>query len=434
MKFKNRTMPEICHDLAEMLIVKWNFKTIAGKKNDEIYAYMAGYYKDCGKEVIKIETEKILGELSKTHYVNEVINKIARKTYTERELMGCKDINLICLDNGVLDLKKMELLSHSPEYRFMNKLPLSYKPKARCPEILEMIEEILYEKDIKAIQEWFGYLLLRDYKFKKAIIFRGPRDSGKTTMINLFMKFIHERNISGIDLKKLSEGRWFTKSLYEKYANIVDELSEKDIEDVETFKAATGRSPLRGEYKFGDDFYFKNYAKLMFACNKVPYIKTNKRDSAYYNRWMIFDFDNVFDEKDKKTNTKILDEVCTEKEMSGLLNWAIEGLNNLLKNGYFSYSRTWEDNKMIMESESSSIAAFNYNCCSKGDEIDWISKEMMHIHYKEYCELNDLGAETKEKFGKNFLRYCSYGIDSKKGNVLGWRNVKVKEVKPVMGF
>ncbi|KKN17691.1 hypothetical protein LCGC14_0963240 [marine sediment metagenome] len=34
MKFKNRTMPEICHDLAEMLIVKWNFKTIAGKKID----------------------------------------------------------------------------------------------------------------------------------------------------------------------------------------------------------------------------------------------------------------------------------------------------------------------------------------------------------------------------------------------------------------
>jgi len=88
--------------------------------------------------------------------VNEVVNKIARKSLTKRENLGNKDVNLICLNNGVLNLKTMKLLPHKPEYRFMSKIPVNYVEGVKCPKIEDFIHDILYEDDIAVIQEWFG--------------------------------------------------------------------------------------------------------------------------------------------------------------------------------------------------------------------------------------------------------------------------------------
>ena len=51
------------------------------------------------------------------------------------------------------------------------------------------------------------------------------------------------------------------------------------------------------EKKFGDSFEFVNYAKLNFACNKIPRINGDVDDEAFWDRWMIFDFENKFDKE-----------------------------------------------------------------------------------------------------------------------------------------
>ena len=81
---------------------------------------------------------------------------------------------------------------------------------------------------------------------------------------------------------------------------------------------------MHAEIKFGDQFGFINYAKLTFACNKIPIIKTDTDDEAYWDRLMIFDFENIFKKEDKNTNPYKIDELKTKNELSGLLNWAIE--------------------------------------------------------------------------------------------------------------
>ena len=434
-----RPNSEICDVIAKHLINKYNFKTIFGKKMNEIYVYQDGIFVESGKNIIEMECESILETASKTHIVNEIRNKVERLTSIKREDFEKDDKNLICINNGILNLSTRELMKHPPKHPkhiFTNKIPIDFVEDAHCTKILEFLSQVINEDDIFAIQEWFGFQLYREYFIKKAIICRGLKDTGKTTFMNLLIKFIGENNVSTKSLQSLVLGKWHTAKLYHKLANIGDDLSIDDVKNTGMFKQVTGRSSLDAEEKFGDSFSFKNYAKLNFACNKIPKVEGDADDDAFWDRWMIFDFDNTFDKRGKNTKIDILDTVTTPDEMSGLLNWALDGLDRLRKRGYFSDKRHWEENRKIMQGEASSVAKFNHECLEH--EIDnWISNADLYDKYTEFCELNNITIiETDQKFAKDIRRYCNFGkFGAQKGTgITGVRNVKVKKVLPIFGI
>jgi putative DNA primase/helicase len=430
-----KTIGEITDFIAKHLIKKFIFKTISGEKCKEIYIYEDGIFTKNGKNIIEKECEKLLSEFSNTYKINEIRNKIERLTMIDRKDLGNANKNLICLKNGVLNLKTKELVNHSPDFCFMNKLPIEYNSKAICHNIFEFLNEILIEEDIDAIQEWFGYQLYREYFIKKAVIFRGAPDTGKTTFMNLLIAFVGEENTCHVSMQMLAEGKWHLTNLYNKYSNICDDLSEKDVTDSGTFKQVTGRSPLHAEIKFGHQFGFINYAKLTFACNKIPIIKTDTDDEAYWDRLMIFDFENIFKKDDKNTNPYKIDELKTKNELSGLLNWAIEGLERLQKQKYFSYRRNWEENRRIMLGEASSIARFA-NECLINDIESWISNEELFEKYVLFCRLNKISViEPQRKFAIDLRKYCDYGkFGSNKSNVFGVKNIRIRNPLPVLGM
>lgn len=423
---------DVLHKIANSLINKYNFKTISDKKGDEIFVYINGVYINSGKDVIRSEVELVLSNRCTSHYVNEIVNKIVRKTLVRRNSMGCDNINLICVENGVLDLRDGKLKKHSPKYRFMNKIPVAYDKTARCPKIEKFMNDILYEEDVDAMQEWVGYMLLRSYFLKKGVICVGAGDTGKTTLLNLIGKFIGEDNISGISLQKLSSDKFACAQLYNKHVNIYDDLSATDVTDVGAFKIATGGGYINGEYKFGDTFQFKNHSKLIFATNKIPTTKIKDDDMPYYKRWIVFRFDNVFD--GGNVDTDLIGKLTNKQEMSGMLNWVFKGLKRLLKNKKFSYNKNIEEVKKLIHIHSNDLAKFVGECCSRGDESNWVSKDEMFEHYKEHMELNELPVITKIEFGRNITKFCNYVTDSRNMNKTGWRGVKVIAVKPVFGL
>lgn len=435
MLLMKKSMPEICDTIAKSLIIKYDFKTISGKKQNDIFIYNEGIFIERGRDVIEQECEEILGTLARTHTVNEIRNKIERLTKIYREELGCEDKNLICLNNGVLNIKTKRLLDHSPKFRFKSKILVDYDKKAHCPKILNFLSELLLEDDVKCIQEWIGYQVYREYFIKKASIFRGVPDTGKTAFLNLLIRFIGIDNIADKSLQRLAEGKWQAARLYGKHSNIGDDLSDEDVGNMGVVKQLTGRSRVDAEFKFGDSFEFVNYAKLSFGCNKIPRIRGDVDDQAFWDRWMIFDFENKFSKKDINTNPHIVEDITTKEELSGLLNWSLEGLERLFKQGYFSYRRHWEDNRNIMQGEASSIARFN-NECLMFDSESWISNGDIFSKYEEFCGLNNITPETNQMFFKEIRRFCNFGrFGVQKGSgIYGVSYVKVKEILSVMGL
>lgn len=399
------------------------FITIFNKHGEDLlcYNYKTGVYENNGKEILKREIEETLQEWAKISVVNETIEKIKRQTATSWEKFNDVPYNLIPLKNGVYNIITQEFSNHNSQNHFTTTIPITFNIEKDCPLIKKFLEEILYPENIPVIQEWFGYNLYKKYNFKKAIIIFGEKDTGKTQILNLLIKFIGDKNKTGLPLQDISRNNKFQlASLFNKYANIYDDLSFKDLNDAGGFKVATGGGWITAEYKFGDTFQFQNFAKQTFATNKIPIVQVD--DDAYYLRWLPIACDNAIleDQQDKY----LIDRICTDEEMSGLLNWALIGLRRLLERGKFSFNKTTEEIKEIMEKHSNPLISFVKDCFEESAGFQ-IKKDELYELYQIYCLIKKFALISKNMFGRNLKKYCKYILEGREENRY-WLNVRIK--------
>ena len=423
---------KVSYDIAAHLIKKYYVKTISGKKLREVFVYREGVYVP-GEDILRKEVQELLEELCTTHYSKEIIEIVKNRTVMDRKEFSV-DKNLANLNNGVLDIGTGEIAPHNPEHLFFSKIPINYDKSADCPKIKRFLAGIFIqdENKIQIIQEWLGYALYREYFIKKAIIFVGEGNTGKTTLISLSTAFIGKENISSASLQQICSDKFAVAQLYTKHLNICDELSFSNVKDGGKFKIVTGGGIIAGEYKFGDQFVFENYAKLTFACNKIPDVK-DANDDAYFSRWIVIQFNKVF--TDEEQDKQLIHKLTTAEELSGLLNFVLEGLKRLLKKQGISYHKDPDQIKSEMLRSGSPVANFAYDCLEREDNA-WISKENMHATFIEYTRSNDFPADPIEEFGRKLPKYADYLFSSRKQMIntltgqdkqfTGWRNVRFK--------
>jgi len=407
------------------LIKKHKFVTWFGIKNDYCFNWDGKVMCENSRGIIKYDCENILGEYCKKSVVEEVFDKIKRKTKIDRQKFENTDTNFINFNNGVWDIQNKRLLPHDPKYNFQFIIPINKDDNTlnvhNCPNWLKFINETLYPEDVPVMQEWFGFVLFREYFIKKGLINDGEQNTGKSVVMDTLIKFIGESNKTGLSLQKITTGSDFTKlSLKNKHLNAYDDLSSKDVSDGGAFKVATGGGYISGEEKFGEYQQFRSFAKQMFNANKCPPVKDND-DPAYFGRWIILKFDNVPEKIDPFLRNKL----WTDEELSGMLNWSLEGLYRLLENGNFSYNKTHEEVKQMMEISGCPLVAFSSEVLEKEND-NVITKDMMYNIYSIWCEINKRPRLSKEMLGRNLTKYCNFIIPDKHKERV-WKNAKISE-------
>jgi putative DNA primase/helicase len=425
---KNKTTAT--YRLAQYIKNKYSIITI-GEKEREIYVYQNGLYARAENSIIFPEIQRVLGEQVNKNAKNETIHKIWDSTSFPRDIFTSADVRFIPLSNGVYDRETGDLLPHSPDYRFTFQLPIKYDKDATCSKTEAFLHSILTDEQYTTMVEWLGYYFLRKYSFKKALIIVGEKDSGKTTLLTLITNLLGTANISGVPLQKMSSDKFAAVQLDGKHANIYDELSVKDIMDTGPFKMATGSSLMHGEFKFGNSFGFVNFAKMTFACNKMPDVK-DMDDDAYFGRWLLV----RLEKKIEKKISDFAETITTEEERSGLFNLAMGGLDKLLKQGKFTHEEDSIDTKLEMMKSGSSIVSFTVERLEQKDGAEMTVEEMYET-YCDFCSEKKAAIETKDMFAKKLPFCISYAADglvtsmTAKGmkRVRGWRNVTLKPLE-----
>ncbi|MEM0134622.1 MAG: phage/plasmid primase, P4 family, partial [Thermoplasmatales archaeon] len=393
--------------IAESVMGILKIKTF--RDNETSVYYDNGVYLPNGETKIKELIHLLLDGKESTALCNEVIGKIQRATYVNREDFFNHTEHKIVVENGILDLGTLELSAHDPNWLSLTKFPVVYNKDAKCEKILNFLNEVLRPEDIPVIQEWVGYQLwVFGYPAQKAMMFVGDGGNGKSVLISLIEALIGKNNRSAVSLQEFAEDRFSKADLFGKASNLYADLPDRDLKSVGVFKMLTGGDPIRAQEKHVKAFTFTNVAKLTFSCNKVPRVPEDTE--GFFRRWIIIEFPYTFEgstKEDRELKNKLTND---QTEMSGFLNWALEGLQRLRANGWkFSHNKTVEEVREDYLVRSDPYKAFVMHCVIENTSGE-VGKDELYQAYKEHCDKHKLTAKSSDSFFKNLKDLFPPGV------------------------
>ena len=368
------------------------------KHSDELsYIYEDEHYKYAQHAKIMSLIDDLTMRKAKPHHLGAFKKKIDAHCYFPKENMQSPP-GLINLKNCVLNIGKREMIKHSPNYFFTNKLAHNYDRDAKCPEFMKFLNFIFSgdQELIDLIGEIIGYTIMGgDPKAHRAFAFFGEGRNGKSTLLDVIAGLLGDDAVAKVSMRNLDKP--FSMVLLDgKLANIVEESPHKI--DPEAFKNIVGGGEVVAAHKGKPEFFLKVNARLFFACNKLP--RFNESSNAIKDRLIFVPFNNYIPEKDRDKGIK----ERLAKEMPGILNFALDGLDRYLARG-FTQSKASRNLLEEYLDESDSVNAWFKECIEITlDMNDRVGTMDSYQNYKSFCAVQDRKNVNYNSFSKRFKK------------------------------
>lgn len=236
--------------------------------------------------------------------------------------------------NGLLDLKSLELRPHDPAYLSTVQIPVSFDPAAECDAWQEFIDTT-FPADAAALGfEILAWLMVPFMSLQKAVLALGAGANGKSIFLSGVTSFIGRPNCAAMSLHAIEGDRFAAARLMGKLVNVCPDLPSAYLESTSMFKAIVGGDRIPAEYKFHDGFDYEPFARLLFSANHPP--KSGDSSEGFFRRWVVIPFDKSFspDRAGYVPRDVLLSRLAAPAELSGVLNRALDALPHVLKGGF----------------------------------------------------------------------------------------------------
>lgn len=341
-------------------------------------------------------------------------NYIEQESYdTNPYLLNCK--------NCVINLKTGEKMTHDPALLLSKIANVDYVPEAKSELFDQFMQEIMManQSKIDYIQKALGSSLTGENLLEQAFLCYGSSTrNGKSTLLEsieymlgdygmniepetLAQKDRNSRNASG-DIARLQGCRFLHMSEPPKRMKL----------DTALVKSLTGRDPVTARNLYEREFEFVPVFTLFINSNYLPVVTDATLFSS--ERIKVISFDRHFepDEQDRKLKNKLK----TDDNMSGILNWCLDGLRRFTEEGEMlcapqSVIQATEEYR----EKSDKIASFIEDALIQVDGLNTSVKEAYHA-FERWCQGNGYGIENKSNFTEE-LR--SKGLFAKSGTING---------------
>lgn len=293
--------------------------------------------------------------------------------------------------NGLLDIYTRELRPHTPSFVSLVQYPVIYDPHATCPKWDECMADWMsgpeQEEKITLLKQFCGYILSSSMLYDRALFMVGDGGNGKSTFIDTIAMIIGPQATSHIDLESLY-GAFGMHGLIGKRLNIIEEVHGNYYQSNKLKKLISGEQ-VTIDIKFKPQFTFRPQAKFVFSVNLLP--RVDDTSTATERRICAVQFRNNYR---KNPNFKLRSSVgLLAQELSGILNWMLDGAKDLAEKGNFIVTR--EQTTMLNEyrEENSSVEGFLSQCIELAPE-EYIEAPELYAEYKKWS-LSDGGRKTK---------------------------------------
>ncbi len=378
--------------------------------NNQLHLYKDGIYIS-GQAEIEAEMIKHIPNLNQAKR-REVL---AYLDILIRDNTQVSSPDLIAFRNGIYNIRTDELHPFSPDYVIVNKIPWDYNAAAECAAIDTVLNNVsCNDTNIRfLLEEMVGYSLYRRNELGKAFILTGSGKNGKSTFLTMIKRMLGMQNISALDMKKLGD-RFSTVMLFNKLANIGDDISDDFLADPSEFKKICTGELIDAEQKGQPKFQFEPYVKMMFSANSIPRIGKGRDSAAILRRLVIVPFNATFDKTKSDFNSYIIDSLSSQAAMEYLIKLGIRGLKRVLDNQEFTAS-----DKVQAEIDDFAITNNPVLGFFKENELEDIENHVtkdVYLRYQKYCFDNGLNAICAGELSKQIKKYYDVEIINKRIN------------------
>lgn len=360
--------------------------------NNQLHIYHDGIYVE-GQSELEAAMIEHIPDLNRskrseiTSYLDILIRKNTRMS----------DANLIAFKNGVYNIETDELVDFSPDYIITNKINWDYNPNAYCELVDKTFDKLACnDESIRALlEEAVGYSFYRRNELRKSFILTGDKKNGKSTFLAMLKELLGDDNTTALDLSELAD-RFSSASLFEKLANIGDDIGDEFIANPATFKKIVSGDRIKGENKGQKEFFFNPYCKLFFSANNIPRIKD--KSGAVLDRLAIIPFDAKFSKDDPDFDPYIKYKLIQQDAIEYLILLGINGLKRVLQNQGFTKSEKVQRSIEEYEETNNPIQLF----FKEIDESEIVNEPTKNVYqlYTSFCLANSFTPVSNIEFSK----------------------------------
>jgi P4 family phage/plasmid primase-like protien len=318
---------------------------------------------------------------------------------------------MVC-ENGILDLKAVikkpstSPLAHDSRFFTTLKVPWAYNSDAKCKKWKRFLNQVLPKQNDQdhrqaVLQEFFGYSLLADCRFEKALLLYGPARAGKSTIMRVWEMMLGAGSVSHIPLDQLGQ-EFRLIDLRGKAANFSSESDHMGRAKENLLKQVISGEPITANRKHRPTIELRSFAKLVIACNDLPTITDTSE--GVWRRLIAMPFEDVVPpcRVDNQLAAKLAE------ELPGILNWALAGLRRLLEQGHFTHCERCEETLAEHRTMSDSVAEFLAECVTEDADSELYTQRLYEV-YRYFCEARGRHGVRENEFGKRLLRNHNFG-------------------------
>lgn len=316
----------------------------------------------------------------------------------------------IAFKNGVYDLHADQLLEFNPDIIITNKIPWDFVPGAYDELTDKTLNKMACQDDqIRALMdEFIGYCFYRRNELRQCAILTGERQNGKSTFLSMLIELLGSENVATLDLKEIGH-QFKTAELFNKLANVGDDIEEEFISSPAVFKKIVSGNPVTVEQKGRDPFTLYNYSKLIFSANTIPRIRD--RTGAVLSRMTIIPFDAKFTRDDPDFDPYIKYKLIQQGPMEYLIQAGLRGLKRVLENQGFTKANKVQKSLKEYEESNNPILLFFREL----DECDVLNEPTNKVFrkYSEFCVENSFTPMSNIEFSKQVKKFFDVQIKTK---------------------
>ena len=306
------------------------------------------------------------------------------------------------------------------------RLPVAYNPDAPTPtRWLAFLDGLLYPEDIPTLQEYIGYCLIPSNKGQRMMVIKGSGGEGKS-QIGVVLSRLFGCNMKDGSIGKISENRFARADLEHTLLCVDDDMRMEALRQTNYVKSiVTAQGQMDLERKGKQSYQGWMYARLLAFSNGDLQALYDRSD-GFYRRQLILTT------KDKPLS-RVDDPDIAEKmaaEVEGILLWAFEGLQRLVKNGFqFTESDRAKRNRELVKRDNNNVFDFlesegyirlKADACTS-------SKELYEV-YRMWCEENSLNAIKARGFSDALI------ANQRRYNLESTNNIVNSSGRRVRGF